>query len=451
MPAVDGKYPPNTVPTFMRKADYLDEIAASDNPYACLGTGEIPDLMVGRLPADNIAELKTMVDKFIAYETNLKPGAWRRKMNFIAGEGRFGPIFDSLLEGIFVEILSRELPYTFDVTVTYAQPESPYCYVFSEFSDKVIERLNEGCLVFTYVGHGSPRSLDDLYFNGQRFPIFRSEEARKADVGVGNPLMIVIACSTGYFDDARYDCLGEEVIKTAKGPIAFIGASRVSQPYSNAILGLEFIHALFKQDNENVTSAPKCRTIGELFREAKRAVVEDSNKEIRQQLEQLREAIRILPPNKAAKQCREQMLLYNLFGDPASRLAFIEDSVELTIPEKPAGIKGGTSFKVEGKCPAIKTGSAILTLECERRKIIFPVKKVKDPTNPKMAKRLRTNYANANNKVIVRIDSTAIADGRFVETIAVPAGTHAGTYYVKCYAASDKTDAIGCLQLSISE
>ncbi|MDQ7778238.1 MAG: C25 family cysteine peptidase [Planctomycetota bacterium] len=465
LPAKDGKYPPNTVPTFLRQPHYLNEIAATDNPYGCLGDNEIPDLFVGRLPADNAAELKTMIDKTIAYENDKRPGLWRRRMNFFAGEARFHPILDSIIEGVFVQFIARELPYTFDVTATYANPESPYCYVPTQFGDKVIERINEGALVLTYVGHGSPRSMDDFHIGDKRYPIFCEEDVPKVNVTRGNPVMIVIACSTGHFDNDKYDCIGEQVIKVANGPIAYIGASRISQPYSNAILGLEFIHAFFKKGENGGAPQIKCSTVGELFREVKRAIIEDGEKEIRKQVDQVREAIRILPADKALNQCKEELILYNLLGDPATEIGFIRNEVKLTLTgagaepgstAPPAGqgaveMKAGTSFQVLGECPVVKSGTAIVTLECDRKQIIYPVKKVKDPSDPKKAKRVKENYANANNKILVIQDGVTVEGGRFKVELTMPADAKPGAYYVKCYAASAEAEATGCLSITVPE
>ena len=59
---------------------------------------QIPDLAVGRLTADSREELAAMIKKIIAYEASTDFGPWRRRVNFIAGVGGFGPVTDGILD-----------------------------------------------------------------------------------------------------------------------------------------------------------------------------------------------------------------------------------------------------------------------------------------------------------------------------------------------------------------
>ncbi|MHC4778690.1 MAG: C25 family cysteine peptidase, partial [Planctomycetota bacterium] len=148
-----------------------DKEIASDTWYAMMDDDLEPELAVGRLPADSKSDALTMVKKIIAYEASRDFGPWRKKVNVIAGTGGFGPMVDAFLEGTFRKYMTELLDPAFDVTLTYGNPKSPYCFPPPRFSEKVVERINAGSLVTAYVGHGSPRRFDSIRWAGRRFPI----------------------------------------------------------------------------------------------------------------------------------------------------------------------------------------------------------------------------------------------------------------------------------------
>src|SRR5213075_1076127 len=71
------------------------EITPSDNLYGCLtgncdpignNAGFIPELMIGRLPVNSVAEMQAVVDKIIKYETVTGDPAWRRHLLMLADD-----------------------------------------------------------------------------------------------------------------------------------------------------------------------------------------------------------------------------------------------------------------------------------------------------------------------------------------------------------------------------
>src|SRR5262245_50484574 len=92
-----------SVPTHLRKAVVnvkwgSEPHIASDNWYADLDDDDVPDLAVGRIPADSPTEVSSIVGKILAYEHSTDFGAWRQRVNLIAGVGGFSPLVDTVLE-----------------------------------------------------------------------------------------------------------------------------------------------------------------------------------------------------------------------------------------------------------------------------------------------------------------------------------------------------------------
>ena len=136
-----------------------EPLIATDNYYSDLDDDLSPDLAIGRLTADSPAELTAMVEKIIAYERNDDLGAWRTRINFTAGRGGFGSLADKLLERVAGNIIRRHIPSSYQSSITYAGWLDPLTTPWESFRDQVIDRLNEGCAFWVYIGHGDERNL----------------------------------------------------------------------------------------------------------------------------------------------------------------------------------------------------------------------------------------------------------------------------------------------------
>ncbi|MDH3591327.1 MAG: C25 family cysteine peptidase, partial [Planctomycetota bacterium] len=112
-----------------------DPRIANDNAIADVDGDHLPDLAVGRVPADSAAEARAMLARAIAFETDQDFGAWRRRINVVAGTGGFGPALDAILEGVATNFLSKSVPAAYDLHVTYANENSPFCPPPSRLSE----------------------------------------------------------------------------------------------------------------------------------------------------------------------------------------------------------------------------------------------------------------------------------------------------------------------------
>ena len=177
------------------------------------------------------------VDRLIAYETSPPADPSRRLMRFVTNEARFGVLVDRLIETMFRSVLTSNIPAGYDIEVTFASPESPYLWPPPEFDDKVIEGFNDGCLFYTYVGHGFAQGFDSLRVGGRRFPVLHVDGADRVRCRQTPPAVFVVACTTATFDDPRSLGIGETLLANPAGPIAYWGATRICHPAANALLG----------------------------------------------------------------------------------------------------------------------------------------------------------------------------------------------------------------------
>ena len=122
------------------------QVITTDHRYADLDDDDLPELAVGRLPADSEAAVDAYLAKVKAAEAEAIVGPWNRRINMFAGSYGQGPLVDSLIEKLVNAVLD-EISYDFDITMTYASQDSPYVYVPEDFSDQVYARINEGSLL----------------------------------------------------------------------------------------------------------------------------------------------------------------------------------------------------------------------------------------------------------------------------------------------------------------
>ncbi len=244
---------------------------ATDNYYADLNDDNIPELAVGRLPVDSPAELSTIIAKIIRYETENDPGFWHRRINLIAGVGGFSPLIDTQIESSVRYILSEMIDEGYDLSLTQANWKSAYCPAPELFRSVTVERLNEGCLFWVYMGHGFHKSLDCVRTPLADYAIFVEGDSQYVGSRSGLPIAVFCACYTGAFD-AIEDCIAEDLVRQPRGPIAVIASSRVSMPYGIAVFGLELIDEAIGPANQaqGKDHAKEAKNLGTIFLNAKR-------------------------------------------------------------------------------------------------------------------------------------------------------------------------------------
>ena len=401
-----------------------DPRIANDNQLADLDGDGLPELAVGRLPADDVAEAATMLGKVVAYEKNRDFSTWRRRLNMIAGVGGFGMWADWALEQATIAVARDVVPPAYDVHATYANPNSSFCPPPARVAETTLERLNEGALLVAYFGHGSRRRLDRLRFGGESYDIFTEDDAYELKARRGAPIVFFCACSTGHMDGAP-DSLAELAIKQPAGPVAIYAASRVSMPYANGMFSKELIQAIFTAE-----------TVGEALKEAKRRLMADDQWDAtRRTIETYAFAYKTAQERRSER--AEHLYLYNLFGDPAMRIPRAAP-VEVEGPEE---IAPGARLKIMGRTDV--AGEVLVELVAERTPLV-PQRVGDDDAAFAQA------YARANARTRASAKTT-VSRGRFAVELAVPEDVNTGRYYVRVYVTGADGAAMGAHAIEVKE
>jgi hypothetical protein len=402
----------------------------NDNFYAEMTGDHIPDIAVGRVAVPDEAAAEVVLEKVKAYEQTYEPGLWNRRLNLFASEGGFGNAIDSFIEGMVFQMV-EELPYRFDISMTYASQQSPYVYVPEQFSDKVYERINEGSLITAYVGHGYPGGFDDLHWNGGAFPILDTAHLDGIATAHRSPILTFIACSTGSFDTD--DSVSERILRLPGAPGMVLSSTEESHPYTNAIFIRELAQVV-------TTATPP--TIGEAFLQAKDRMVNQSDK-LRQAIDAL--AAQVVPPEEQVALKRSHQYMYTIFGDPALRIRY---PGEAAVSLGAAKASPGGVVQVSASFAGLGAGQARVTLESRRSIIPAELADVPADGDPTRDAVIEANYQKANNKVVVEV--MVPHDGATLSAeLVVPAGLYAGDYWVKVYADDGAADVGGAAKITV--
>jgi hypothetical protein len=427
----DAAVAARSVPTFLAPAKVnvlfgSEPEIATDVGYVDFNGDGAPEASVGRLPVDTPEQLSKLVQRIIAYENSTNFGAWRRRINFVAGVGGFGPIADAAIENAAKTLLTRHLPAGLETTMTYAGPASPYYPGSTAFQTTALERFNEGCLMWVYIGHGSRRGLDEIRNPDGATPILNVRHAPALAAGAHPPLACFLSCYSGAFDGEE-DCLAEEMLKTDGGPIGVLCGSRVTMPYAMSILGQELMTGFFHN------GVP---TLGAVLRDAKRNMVDRPRTDAESR--QFDAAATMLMPMAAdlEAQRREHLYLFNLLGDPLLRMPRPQ-AVPLTAD---AEVAAGETLIVRGTSPV--AGRALVELVVRRDRLTFlQPDRVPHDRSPAAAGERWDTYHRANDLRLSFVERELPA-GPFEVALPVPP-TAKGECHVRVYVAGATACGLG--------
>ena len=431
------------IPTHLAKAHVnvrwgSEPEIATDNWYADLDDDDLPDLAIGRLPAANLAQLRNMLTKILAYETSNDHGEWRRRINLVAGVGGFGALVDSVLELTTRKFLTDGVPDSYATHMTYGSWQSPYCPNPSRFDDAVVERFNEGCLFWIYIGHGQRTFLDRVQVPGRSYHIFGKQDITRLAPVSTPPIAIFLACYTTAFDGPQ-ECLGEMMLRAPNGPVAVLGGTRVTMPYGMAVLATGLMDQLFQQ---------RRASLGQVIMYAKRTLgtppaktINGSQATTRQLLDALAGAFASSPDLLAAER-REHLQLINLLGDPLLRI-HQPQRIQIDAPKIATSgdvISLQLHSEIAGRCS--------VELICRRGQLRHPA-----PTRsvyvatPAALSRYDRAYQDANQPTWSRQDFTMAAGASHVE-LQIPTAAR-GACQLRVYVAGEKAHALGTSDLFV--
>ena len=154
----------NYVSPYLAAVDPWMTETAADNRYVSISGDDIwPDIVLGRLPVNSLAEAQVMVSKTIAYEQTQGGATWNQHLVFVAdiqpdplGAGNFHDLSDATIQ------TSVSAPY--DVSrVYYGTIAGSTCATAADCQAQLVGLINSpGALLVNYIGHGSIRNWSGI-------------------------------------------------------------------------------------------------------------------------------------------------------------------------------------------------------------------------------------------------------------------------------------------------
>ncbi|MBN2492626.1 MAG: hypothetical protein JXQ29_17400 [Planctomycetes bacterium] len=418
------------VPAFAFTSARLGKTCESDQPWGLPdpATG-MPALQVGRIPAADPPALEAALAKVIRYETTFTPGEARNTIHFLGSPAGFGPAVDATIEAVATRLLARELDQHYHLEVLYASPSSPFFLPQAEFPARTRAAFEAGPLLVVFAGHGNARSFAHIRHRGisRYFGVEDTAGLRCRS----HSLFFSITCLTGDFEHADRPGLCAQLMLEPGGPAATFGSSEISEPLANLLID----QALLAQ----VANA-RHPTLGDALA-ALRADFQERTSSIGSLVDRWMQG----KTDEAALKEHHQHL-YNLFGDPAMRLRFPRQNLEL------AARREGAALVLEGTSPTVREGTALIRYEVDRGKLMGRLEPHADKPPAEAARILRKNHEIASNKTLFRHE-VPIRNGTFRLALdhaaATPrriAGRPQWEFFFRVYAWNEHEDAVGSLR-----
>jgi hypothetical protein len=281
----------NYVPGYMVVADYMGEAITDEYFVKISGDDAIPDMYIGRLPAQSQADARAMVDKIVTYEQSIHQKDWRQNVLLVADDQTeaYEAVFEIMNEDAIALLPSKMVPLR-------GYLGSSNAAAIANFIDASI---GSGALIVNYSGHGGLKSWATE-------SIFANPDVSDLDNSGRYPFVIGMSCLTGNFgyvsaSKGTVPSLAETLLLAdSEGAVAALMPTAMTTTAGQHILNTALFEAFFTDD---------IRELGPAILAAKQVLLANGSAEY----EQISQT-------------------FLLFGDPATGL-------KIPLPRRPTGVK----------------------------------------------------------------------------------------------------------------
>ncbi|MFQ5768902.1 MAG: C25 family cysteine peptidase [bacterium] len=263
------------VPTHLFESKYYYTETASDNWFVCVsGNDNMPDMLIGRLPVQSILEVETIINKIINYENSLPQNNWHKNLLFFADDDDYYTGFEAFSDSLIKYYIPTDYNTEKVFLKHFSDPDSA--------KNKIINNINQGCLIANYFGHGGIEFLaKEKLLETNDIPNLTNNEKL--------PFFVSLSCLNGFFHHAKIEnCLSETMIKADnRGAIGCYSPSGFAIPGVLLSLADELYSSIFQSEID---------ILGLITAQSKLGIL------------------------KAGDPFLDHIDFYNLLGDPALRL-----------------------------------------------------------------------------------------------------------------------------------
>lgn len=203
----------NFVPSLPYHASTFGQLPSDNLIVAVSGTDISPDLALGRLSCETLAEANNLVDKIVNYPAD-NGKAWKENVLLLSS----GLSYDDQISFGFNNASKRLenlylLPNGINTTKVFNFPEPPDITFYGS-GPRMREEINKGAAIVNYYGHGGGAQWDLIFTKDDLYELNNSGRL---------PLALSITCYTAHFENA--EAFGEVFTRIPnKGAIGFWGS-----------------------------------------------------------------------------------------------------------------------------------------------------------------------------------------------------------------------------------
>jgi hypothetical protein len=260
-------YRPDTNPTYL--PPYLADVdpwlgeTASDNRYADLTGDPLPDLRLGRLPVNTLAEVDAIVNKIILYETNPLLGDWNGRLLFGADNPSEAGNHHADADSEFTTYATPAYSYGGERVYLSVTAGDPHLYTDAESAqDALIAALNRGALFYTYFGHSSWHQ-EAVLETDHNAPLFHRDHITRLSNHRRWPVVLHMTCFTGRYIHLTSNTLDESLLRTENvGAVAVWGASGNGVATGHRVLHRSFYQAVLDNGQTELGAATHAALVG---------------------------------------------------------------------------------------------------------------------------------------------------------------------------------------------
>jgi hypothetical protein len=275
---------PNFIPTYQsQNSNIVTSSFTSDDFYGLLDEGEgeaegTEDIGIGRLPVSDTVQAGIAISKIRKYLDPANMGDWRNIICLMADD-EDGNSHISDAEGLASAITEESPEYNIDKIYldAFRQVTTVNGQSYPDVNKAISNRINSGCLIFNYVGHGSEAGL-------AHESVVKIEDINSWKNGGKLPLFITATCEFSRFDDMDINLLTREMHGRASageltllndkgGAIALMSTTRIVFSAPNFFLNRNIYSSAFDRDDQG-----KPLRFGDIIRIAKNESGNGSNK-----------------------------------------------------------------------------------------------------------------------------------------------------------------------------
>ncbi len=379
---IDIKNKPNFVPTMQVQIPGYGS-SGSDHQFVTFrGEDSFPDMLIGRMPANNRVDLRIFIERTINYETSSSVGSWHKRFLMLAGSDlRFHWQTSQLIThnqlNAKYETQRIYAPHTDNPILTADSPLTP-------IGRRVIDGFNDGASIVNYIGHGGGGR-----WSSSRMLDFQDPEQNLTNISQ-LPFVISMTCYTGAFEGNK-NSLVEELLRSENGgAIAVIAATSIGLLDGDYLLNAEIFDVIFNK---------QIRNFGAILGQAKTQF--------------LINAPRFL----------DLAEVFTLFGDPATNLKIPSNTIQVT-----ADIRANQGRNVAQADTFLSISAELLdrNFSGDAEVTVVP-----------------TTETALSKDIKLKSDIVPISKGQFSTEIRVPADPDFDVGAVQIYASNADEEALG--------